>query len=372
LLEGGQVQPVGSFYAENIFPIIYPDTDIRRLKSNMNKIEQPRAKEPRTQKTETPSRKPVYVYHWNRIIGVLILLAFVIGASGYALFGWLAMDDVPQQQISERESESVAIPASMEPSLHSDSRIGSEPDEKLREHNAPPRQASPLAVVDEPEPSQNPVPEPKTVPAQVESTLPSTLAANRVVPSTTPPDSAETVIVNSEIGLPAKPQISQQVSDATPHPASTPQIAAQTMPLKEQPGAATKETTTEAAEPEPGSGPFKLQQLQILNPQVKRFLLPRTVINKEPRGEIDEIRLKSDGSAAIWCYSEVIDRRGSELFYVWFHEGRRLARVRIKVNGDRWRSYSSKVINQRYRGNWRVELQDSAERLLASAEFALR
>ena len=125
-------------------------------------------------------------------------------------------------------------------------------------------------------------------------------------------------------------------------------------------------------EPESSSGPFQLQDLRILNPQVKRFVLPQTVINKEPRGKLAEIRLKPDGSAAVWCYSEVIGRRGSGLLYVWYHDGRRIARIRSHVYGNRWRSYSSKIINGRNQGHWRVELQDGAGKLLASAEFTFR
>jgi hypothetical protein len=96
------------------------------------------------------------------------------------------------------------------------------------------------------------------------------------------------------------------------------------------------------------------------------------VINKEPQGMLDEIAWKPDGSAAVWCYSEVTGRRGSVLRYVWYHEGKRMARIRVNVRGNRWRSYSSKLVNQRYLGDWRVELQDSKERVLASAEFKVK
>jgi hypothetical protein len=164
---------------------------------------------------------------------------------------------------------------------------------------------------------------------------------------------------------PARAEAPQEPPQAQPRSAPEPVPEA-------APSTTAEAIQSAAAAEQPDSGPFQLRDLRILAPQVTRFELPRTVIDKEPQGTMEEIRLKPDGSAAVWCYSEVVDSRGGELRYVWYHEGERMARIRVKVRGNRWRSYSSKIINQRHQGNWRVELQDGAERPLASAEFTLK
>ena len=140
-----------------------------------------------------------------------------------------------------------------------------------------------------------------------------------------------------------------------------------------------------------------MKELEILEPSVKRFLLAGSVSNREPKGELNEISFTADGRAAVWAYSEVIDKKGSRLKYVWLHGGNKIATVPVNVGDNRWRSFSraavpprsssdaapasisltpccsfsSKLINQSMSGAWRVELQDGEGRLMASADFFL-
>jgi hypothetical protein len=119
------------------------------------------------------------------------------------------------------------------------------------------------------------------------------------------------------------------------------------------------------------NSPFQLKELEILEPSVKRFLLAGSVSNREPEGELNEISFTADGSAVVWVYSEVIDKKGSRFRYVWLHGGNQIATVPVNVGSNRWRSYSSKLINLSMSGAWRVELQDGEGRLMASADFFL-
>jgi hypothetical protein len=239
----------------------------------------------------------------------------------------------------------------------------------------------PVTPVVEPATSREPPPEPETSAASDEPGGLATATSKELLTSGLPSAESEPAAPSAqpaaasadthEIQPPAKQQGPDQ-GLPSPELASATQIAEETPPAEDQPQQAGGETTADKADTATSRGPFQLQELQILDPQVKRFVLPRAVINKEPKGEIDEIRLKPDGSAAVWCYSEVSGRRGSVLRYVWYHQGSRMARVRVNVRGNRWRSYSSKVVNLHYPGDWRVELQDGAGRVLASAEFTLR
>jgi hypothetical protein len=120
------------------------------------------------------------------------------------------------------------------------------------------------------------------------------------------------------------------------------------------------------------NSPFQLKDLEILEPSVKRFLLTGSVSNREPEGELNEIGFTADGSAAVWAYSEVIDKKDRRLKYVWLHNGNQIATVPVNIGSNRWRSYSSKLINQSMSGAWRVELQDGKGRLMAGADFFLK
>lgn len=119
------------------------------------------------------------------------------------------------------------------------------------------------------------------------------------------------------------------------------------------------------------NSPFQLKELEILMPSVKRFLLTGSVSNREPQGKLNEISFIADGSAAVCAYSEVVGKKGSRFKYVWLHDGNHIATIPVNVGSNRWRSYSSKVINRSMSGAWRVELQDGQGRLMASADFFL-
>jgi hypothetical protein len=328
--------------------------------------------EPRPRKAEIPPRETRYVYHWERIIGVIAILVLGLAGAGYGLYGWLA-DETSHQQIAVRETAPATASVTADLSEPEDS-LENRSTEEPSETPAPPRQSSPATSVIEPGTGQQSAIEPEMEPAPAEPEIQVKPALNEVNPPILSHTAEEGTTPSTETLETQPPVTNQHPPAVSPAPEidPAPQIADETTTPVAQPRQTAEQTTVDETDTEVESGPFLLQELRILNPQVKRFLLPRAVINKEPRGEIDDIRLKSDASAAVWCYSEVIDRRGSELRYVWYHEGRRMARVRIKVLGNRWRSYSSKVINQRHQGNWRVELQDSKGGLMASAEFTLR
>lgn len=109
----------------------------------------------------------------------------------------------------------------------------------------------------------------------------------------------------------------------------------------------------------------------IVSPAVKRFSLTRAVVDREPRGGLDDIAVNADGSASISSFSEVIGLQGEVLHYVWIHEGKEVLRVRVPVGANRWRSHSTKQIYRGMGGSWRAELRDSKGTLLAGIDFVL-
>jgi hypothetical protein len=149
------------------------------------------------------------------------------------------------------------------------------------------------------------------------------------------------------------------------------------LPEKED-GSAQESVPTEVKQPdppvkvtesEPELAVFTPIKTQLNSTQVKNFTLARTVENREPKGSIEEIRADSKGVAVIYAYSDVSGLKDHILYYVWIHNGRQLARVKNGVWSNRWRSYSSKVINSTMHGDWRVELRDSNGKVLAWSSF---
>ena len=119
-----------------------------------------------------------------------------------------------------------------------------------------------------------------------------------------------------------------------------------------------------------GASPaFDLRSSALSSPAVKRFLLARSIADKEPVGDIRGIDFDRNGLATVYAFSEVSGLQNRTLYYHWLHNGRQVAKVRTRIAGKRWRSYSSKYINERMTGNWKVQLRDPRGQVLASAEF---
>jgi len=112
-------------------------------------------------------------------------------------------------------------------------------------------------------------------------------------------------------------------------------------------------------------------QTRIMSDQVSRFLITNGLSSREPMGTINDIRLEDpvNGVLSVFAFSDVRGLRGKALYYRWINGEKQVANVRVGVGSDRWRSSSSKVLNNRMQGSWRVELKTGDGTLLAYTEF---
>lgn len=300
-------------------------------------------------------REIIYVYHWHRILsGAVVLL--VLG--GFAAYGLNLLFSSPEgSDMAEALPKAKVAESADSSSVYEKTQLLEEPA------FAGDNRAQQLAKSESLE----------TDFLETESPTPGVLqspTANHADRET-----AGEMNVNAiDPGAAESATAAQSLEDMRATPAedelSHPQAGiSQDMPLQLQKESTNIADTLLAADTT--NSPFQLKELKILEPGVKRFLLPGSVSNKEPLGELNDISFNADGSAVVWTYSEVVDKRGSRLNYVWLHEGSQVAAVKVDIRGNRWRSYSSKVINQSMSGSWRVELHDGEGRLLASADFLL-
>ena len=182
----------------------------------------------------------------------------------------------------------------------------------------------------------------------------------KVVEQSPPP--AETIAKRNIAKLPETP-----AATTTEPSVSVKEIEAGLLPST----AGGTDTVAEPAPVDTNKGPFRLINIATQAAPVKRFVLAKSVVNLEPKGAIDDISFDKRGMAAVYCFSEVAGREHPTLEYIWRRNDQVVARVNVGVKGKRWRSYSSKLINRRMKGDWQVELRGKDNELLASAEFTL-
>jgi len=147
---------------------------------------------------------------------------------------------------------------------------------------------------------------------------------------------------------------------------------APTTPIVEAPKVTTNTTVQNqdtAVEATPRSnGLFSQPNTTILSDNIKRFSLAPYMNGKEPAGDFSSLTFKNN-ITTIWAFSEAINLRNETLYYVWKLNGKQLAKVRVGVGADQWRSNSSKLVQKNMQGNWLVELQDSQGKVLANSKF---
>lgn len=113
---------------------------------------------------------------------------------------------------------------------------------------------------------------------------------------------------------------------------------------------------------------FSQSDVEILSSNVARFVITSSVIENEPNGKIDNIIFK-DNIATVYAFSEVNDLKNTTLYYIWSMDGQQIAKVKLAINGDRWRSHSSKFIQPTMHGQWKVELKNGQDEILAVNRF---
>jgi len=114
---------------------------------------------------------------------------------------------------------------------------------------------------------------------------------------------------------------------------------------------------------------FTQSQKNLLSDNISRFVISQAVEGNEPIGDISDIQFDDNNIATVYAYSDVNALKDQTLYYQWSLDGKNIAKVRVDVGSNRWRSYSSKFIQPHMRGEWKVELQNHAGENLATNQF---
>lgn len=265
-------------------------------------------------------RDTYYVYHWDRIIGAFVVL---LGLIGMAAYGIQSLFQLGEKELPETAREIPNETANDEKALAKDA-------------------IETMPIVSE-------IMQPPALPRTLEKQIPAAKAAS----SNRSPEDVAAAVPQAPVAVNA---------EKTPVSTGSEENARSRSPQDDL-------NKPKVAESGAKAGPFSLTNVDLLSPVVKRFVLAKSVVNKTPIGKIHEIRPDARGVAAVYAFSELMGMGGTVVDYHWMLNGKRVAKVRVKVGANRWRSHSSKVINERMHGAWRVELRDAENQLFASAEF---
>ena len=105
--------------------------------------------------------------------------------------------------------------------------------------------------------------------------------------------------------------------------------------------------------------------------QIIRAQLTHAVKRREPVDEINQIQLDQDSARNIYFFVELHDLAGQQVTVNWYFKEQQIAETQLEVNGQNWRTYANKLLNNNSIGPWRVTLTDEAGEQLAERHFVV-
>ncbi len=89
---------------------------------------------------------------------------------------------------------------------------------------------------------------------------------------------------------------------------------------------------------------------------------------------IDSVhRISSASVKALYCFTRLKSAAGGEttIHHVWYRDGEKVGDYELPVKGERWRTYSMKMIEKGWAGDWRVEILDKGGNILKTVKFRM-
>ncbi|HWC46688.1 MAG TPA: DUF2914 domain-containing protein [Casimicrobiaceae bacterium] len=74
------------------------------------------------------------------------------------------------------------------------------------------------------------------------------------------------------------------------------------------------------------------------------------------------------GTTKLYCFSKVTGAADSEVEHVWYKGDAEQGRVKLKVGGSPWRTYSTKTLGDDASGDWRCDVVQNGT-VLQSVKF---
>lgn len=97
---------------------------------------------------------------------------------------------------------------------------------------------------------------------------------------------------------------------------------------------------------------------------VVRSIFTSAVKDREPVDSITKLDTRSD---KVIYYTELRDMAGQTAKHRWEYNGKVMAEVKFKVGGARWRVWSSKKLDPRWTGEWKVSVLNGANEVISEA-----
>ena len=103
--------------------------------------------------------------------------------------------------------------------------------------------------------------------------------------------------------------------------------------------------------------------------KVEQIAIAIAVEDRQPIGVSDVF---ADTVGALYCFTEIRGMgESTTVSQVWYYGEKRMAEVKLNVRGYRWRTWSTKVMQAEWTGDWRVDVVSEDGKILKSKRFRI-
>jgi hypothetical protein len=108
---------------------------------------------------------------------------------------------------------------------------------------------------------------------------------------------------------------------------------------------------------------------EIHSKYITRGQLTTAIRSREPVDHLSDKVSANKRLSRYYYFTEVSGMRGKKVIHRWEYNGKVMADVKFRIGSNRWRTYSSKYLNDKMTGDWRVVITDEAGSVLHTDSF---
>jgi hypothetical protein len=115
---------------------------------------------------------------------------------------------------------------------------------------------------------------------------------------------------------------------------------------------------------------IKIQDVQVHSLRLRDIQICKNIVKRNPEGT--DVFFNNDVDS-LFCYTRIQNQsEKQEVKHVWYYEDQLMTQIRYNIKKSNiYRSWTRKTILPHQVGHWRVDIQDSAGKIIGSKKFQI-
>jgi len=122
------------------------------------------------------------------------------------------------------------------------------------------------------------------------------------------------------------------------------------------------------AAPVEASTPMMKEQSGFSRGSVVRSAFTREIAEREPTENLQKL---TNENGQVKFFTELRDMSGQTAIHRWEYDGKVVAEVEFNVKGPRWRVWSSKSLDPKWTGDWKVSVLNAAGEVISEKNLSI-